>query len=78
MTLDEYREAMAKIPWGPWGPLVGLPAYRISVPHRPAAARPGPPRRVGTADDARISEKLERHRKDAEHDRIVRRLRARR
>lgn len=44
MTIDEYREALARIPRGAWGPLDGLhqQIYRISVgaaPGRRAPAR---------------------------------------
>ena len=32
MTIDEYHEAMDRIPPGPWGPRGGLGIYRIHVP----------------------------------------------
>ena len=46
MTLAEYVEARARVPWGPWGPLVQPNVYLIQPATRSSAAgaptRPGP------------------------------------
>jgi hypothetical protein len=42
MRIDEYYEAMARVPQGPLGPRGGLEIYRITVPPGPAPGRRAP------------------------------------
>ncbi len=81
MTYDEMileQNDPRRSPMGPWGPRGGQRAYRITAAPR-AASRPAPTRRPSSADrdaEERFRERLERHRKEAEVDRVRRRLRA--
>ena len=75
MTFSEYVETMNDPcrPMGLWGPRGGPAFYRIDGARRPVAARPAPQR--GTARDDVVTFRLEQHRKAAEADQIVARLR---
>lgn len=89
MTLAQFIESRDSVPQGPRGPL-GRPRYYVVTPSReemaeaarlrfPSAApvqRPAPsaPRTRG-AQDERARQRLERHRRDAEHSALVQKLR---
>ena len=75
MTFDEYVSTMndPRRRIGPWGPLATAAAYRIDGPRRPVPARPAPQR--GPARDDAVEFRLEQHRKAAEADKVIGRLR---
>jgi hypothetical protein len=88
-TLAQFIESRDSVPQGPRGPL-GLPRYYVVTPSREEIAEAArlrfqssaPVRRLGasvprtrSASDERARLRLERHRRDAEHDALVQRLR---
>ena len=78
MTSAEYIEARndPRQPIGLWGPRGGPAAYRIEGECRPAPVRPAPPRVTTAATHDHVAEfRLEQHRKAAEADKVIARLR---
>jgi|KBSSwiStaDraftv2_1062776.scaffolds.fasta_scaffold964921_2 hypothetical protein len=75
MTFAAYVDARndSSRPMGLWGPRGGPAFYRIDGARRPVPARPAPQR--GTARDDVVTFRLEQHRKAAEADKVVARLR---